>query len=62
MQLNKQRDCAITVFNEMKIIFARELHTATFLWKHLMENKALRYILKYSKIVKQNQNKPKGIA
>lgn len=60
MQLNKERDWAMTLFNETKIIVAGEFHTAKFLWKHLMENKALSYILKYK--VKQKQNNPKGIA
>lgn len=47
----------MTVFNETKIIVAGKFHTAKFLWKHLMENKALHYILKYE--VKQNQNNEK---
>lgn len=53
MQLNKQRDWAMTLFDETKIIVAGEFHRAKFLWKHLMENKALCYILKYKVKPKQ---------
>lgn len=55
MQLNKQRDWAMAIFNETQIIAAGKFHTAKFLWKHLMENKTLRCILKYK--VKPNQTK-----
>lgn len=50
----------MTVFNETKIIVPGKFHTVKFLWKPLMENKALHYILKYK--VKHKQTKPKGIA